>query len=187
MPWVLLNIPAVVMVIGLLINSTFYKIFLSYFGWIALSLFIFLLTLNPYLKIFSLKFPKITKFVRFCNRFRSELGVSSFFYACLHFTCFIIKRGSIKETLPFLLHPALIPGLLSLLLLLTLSLTSNKYSIKKMGFANWKKLHTKVYVIEWLLIIHLIFLKHIYLVLFFIPLLFLQYFRRKKSKAERKV
>lgn len=187
MPWVLLNIPAVVIVISLLINPSLYKVFLSYAGWITLSLFIFLLSLNPYLKMLPLKFPKITKFARFCNRFRSELGVSSFFYAGLHFTCFIIKRGGFKETLPFLVHPALIPGLLGLLLLLVLSLTSNKYCIKKMGFANWKKLHTKVYLIEWLIIVHLTLSKHIYLALCFIPLLSLQYLRRKNRKQSTEV
>jgi sulfoxide reductase heme-binding subunit YedZ len=183
-PWILLNIPSAVMLIGLLIHPNLCKSILSYAGWTALSLLIFLLLLNPYIKILPLKFPVITKWTRFCNQFRSELGVSAFIYACLHLSCFIIKRGSIKAALPFFLHPALIPGWVSLLIFVPLAITSNKYFMKKLGFAAWKKLHTKVYIAEWLLVIHLYLTKHTYIMLTFIPLMIFQYFRRRERAAQ---
>lgn len=170
--WFFLNLPLLVMSIALIYSPALWKPFTSYSGWMAIGLLIFLLSLNPLIKIWP-TFPGL----RICNRHRQELGVSSFFYALLHFICFIVKRGGWATTWPYLLHPALIPGLLALSIFAILSITSNKYSLKTLGFPKWKNIHRKVYFAEAGIIVHLFMTGHKQLMLVFIPLVIIQLVR----------
>lgn len=102
-------------------------------------------------------------------RVRKSLGLWGFGFGCFHALYFLGGKGilfdgeawrSIWFTLGNFLDPGLfvkVPfaryGLLGLLLLIPLALTSNRWAMKRLG-KNWKRLHRLVYVIVPLLVWH---------------------------------
>ena len=89
-------------------------------------------------------------------RFRRMLGLFVFFYACVHFLTYIwfdhYFNGA-EILADIIKRPFITVGFISLVLLLPLALTSNKFMIKKLK-RNWIKLHKIVYIIAILVIIH---------------------------------
>jgi len=126
-------------------------------------------------------------FITKLNRHRRELGVAAFSYAAIHIACFIIKRGGFTNAIPYALHPALLSVIyISFPIFLLLALTSNQYSVKRMGFLKWKKLHRQVYWAEGGIIVHMILTgQALWAGIIFIPCVILQIFSklRKKSKV----
>jgi sulfoxide reductase heme-binding subunit YedZ len=92
--------------------------------------------------------------------YRRMLGLFVFFYASIHLLCYIgldyqfawldIKNDIIK-------HRYVLVGFLGWLLLLPLAITSSDKMIRRLK-ANWKKLHSLVYVIAILGVLHFIWL-----------------------------
>ncbi len=91
---------------------------------------------------------------------RKPLGLYAFMYVCLHLLTFVwLDYGFV---LPLIVEEIVarryaLVGFVAFLLLVPLALTSNKYSMKKLG-KNWKKLHTAVYLIGVLAVVHYIWL-----------------------------
>lgn len=89
-------------------------------------------------------------------RLRRATGLFAFFYACLHvfsyvwaeqfFDVMAIVRDIIKR-------PFITVGALAFILLLPLALTSNAWSMKRLG-RHWKTLHRLVYLIAPLAVLH---------------------------------
>ena len=98
-------------------------------------------------------------FVLFANnrilRYRKMFGLYAFAYAFLHTLFFIAERGFIQifDEFNFIL------GLISLLIMIALALTSNKWSMKTLG-RNWKKLQKFVYAASILAVLHLMLIDH---------------------------
>jgi len=176
--WIFLNFPAFFMLIALFYKPSLCKIITSYSGYIALILLIIVLALNP-LQIIIPRFS----FAKKVNKFRRQIGVAVFSYSLIHFICFFIKRGyNVSETLRAFLYPALLPAVIALIIFSLLALTSNNYSIKKLGSRRWKKLHQFVYVAEGMVFLHMVLLGDIfYALLAFVPLFVLQFLRVKKK------
>ncbi len=88
-------------------------------------------------------------------RYRKMLGLYAFGYAFLHTLFFIADRGILQifDEFNFIL------GLISLLIMIALALTSNKWSMKTLG-KNWKKLQKYVYLASILSVLHLLLLKN---------------------------
>jgi len=83
-------------------------------------------------------------------RFRRMLGLFAFFYIVLHFTTYaVLDQGldfaSIIEDV--IKRPYITLGMIALLLLIPLALTSTKGMMRRLG-KRWKKLHRLVYVIS---------------------------------------
>lgn len=82
-------------------------------------------------------------------RFRRALGVTSFIYIALHFVAWLaldmglrwdeIGRDLVKR-------PYIIVGMLGLVAMIPLAVTSTDSAIKRMGGLNWRKLHRLTYV-----------------------------------------
>jgi sulfoxide reductase heme-binding subunit YedZ len=91
---------------------------------------------------------------------RKPLGLYAFMYVCLHLLTFVwLDYGFV---LPLIVEEIVarryaLVGFIAFLLLVPLALTSNKYSMKRLG-KNWKKLHTLVYLIGVLAVVHYIWL-----------------------------
>ena len=89
-------------------------------------------------------------------RFRRMLGLYAFFYACLHLAAYLgldllgywtqIFEEIVKR-------PYITVGFAAWLLLVPLAITSTKGWIKRLG-RNWARLHTLVYAIGVLVILH---------------------------------
>ena len=89
-------------------------------------------------------------------RWRRPLGLWSFFYALLHFMGFFIFEAGLdwREVWQSILEfRYLYFGILALLILLVLAVTSNKYSITRLK-KRWHKLHRLVYVAIVSVIVH---------------------------------
>jgi sulfoxide reductase heme-binding subunit YedZ len=172
--WVLTHTLVVIMLIALLIKPELWKPFTQYSGYLAVGFLLAVLSLNPIINLL----PHI-EVLKKLNKYRRELGVASFSYACIHFICFAIKRGSFSAVLPYLIHPALIPVFwVAMPIFLVLTITSNKYFIKKLGTKKWKKLHQKVYYVEIAIILHMILVGQFQLaIVLFLPLIILQVLR----------
>lgn len=148
-----------------------WKKLLIHSGFITLSMLIFSLILSPLNRFF----PK-WRVIKFVNRFRREIGLAVFFYACFHFFTFIMRAIERKGWFDFryFLHPVVIPGLCVFLILLALAVTSNDWSIKKMGYQNWKRLHRCVYLGEIAVFIHVCLKSPLYASVLILPLACIQ-------------
>ena len=90
---------------------------------------------------------------------KRPLGLLAFFYSFLHFLVFasafsflpgaVLAGGTANAMLLF--------GTIAFLLFIPLALTSNRWSMKKLG-KNWKRLHYLVYFIAAAIFLHLLFL-----------------------------
>jgi len=148
-----------------------WKNLLIYSGFITVSLLIFSLVLSPLNRFF----PKFS-LLKFCNRFRREIGLSVFFYACLHFFFYLMrsieKRGWVDPK--YFLHPVIFPGLCAFVILLLLAVTSNDWSINKMGYQKWKRLHRLIYLGEVAVFIHIFLKSSFYACILILPLVCIQ-------------
>ena len=96
------------------------------------------LAITPLLKIFRINLMK----------FRRSLGLLSFFYIAFHFIVWTVldKQFYWPEIIKDIFtRPYLTFGILSLLLIIPLAITSNNKSIRHMGFKNWNYLHMLFY------------------------------------------
>jgi methionine sulfoxide reductase heme-binding subunit len=91
---------------------------------------------------------------------RRMLGLFAFFYACLHLTIYTwldqyFLWDAIVEDI--FKRPYITLGFSAWLMLLPLALTSNRFSIRKLG-TKWKSLHRLVYPATLLVVFHFIWL-----------------------------
>ncbi len=89
-------------------------------------------------------------------RVRRMLGLFAFFYACLHLMTYLWLDQFFDWSeiwLDIIDRPFITVGMLAFVLLLPLALSSNRYSIKKLG-RNWKRLHRLAYVAPVLGVLH---------------------------------
>lgn len=87
---------------------------------------------------------------------RRMIGLFMFFYACLHFTTYIWLDHSfywpdiVKDIIK---HPYVLVGFSAFMLTIPLAVTSNNRMVRKLK-TNWKKLHSSVYAIAILGVLH---------------------------------
>jgi DMSO/TMAO reductase YedYZ heme-binding membrane subunit len=94
----------------------------------------------------------LQKLQLFLMKYRRYLGIIMFNFSFIHF---MWMRGfsMIQNGIPPMVPIYQIFGTIALLLLIPLVLTSNNYSVKKLG-KFWKKLHYLVYPVMFLLVFH---------------------------------
>ena len=107
------------------------------YGEIALILLVAGLMVTPVRKYVGLNFLK----------FRRAIGVTAFFFVFAHFLVFAILDVQsvariVEETIK---RPYVTIGMASFLLLIPLALTSNNFSLKRLGAIRWRKLHLLTY------------------------------------------
>jgi len=133
--------------------------FLKGLGSLAFYLLITIITIKPVIEILNLK--KLRKYLVF----RRELGIITFYTALFHgFYLYSISGYNLNITYSLILsNSGLIFGFLALIILFVLFLTSNDYSVKLLK-KNWKRIQRLVYLVPFLILLHLIFLdiKEIY-------------------------
>lgn len=82
-------------------------------------------------------------------KFRRAIGLVAFLYIVLHFlTWLLLDLGLRWEQAvgDIIKRPYITMGMLGLLAMLPLALTSNNRSVRKLGAARWQKLHKLVYL-----------------------------------------
>ncbi|SFO59941.1 sulfoxide reductase heme-binding subunit YedZ [Pseudomonas sp. NFACC24-1] len=91
---------------------------------------------------------------------RRQLGLWCFAYVTLHlggYAAFILGFGWSQLGVELSKRPYIIVGALGFLGLLTLAVTSNRYSQRRLG-VRWKKLHRLVYLILGLGLLHMLWI-----------------------------
>lgn len=81
--------------------------------------------------------------------YRRALGLLAFYYVLAHFTVYLtLDRGLILSSIlgDILKRPYIMLGMAGLLMLIPLALTSNRWSIRRLG-SRWNKLHKLAYPI----------------------------------------
>ena len=82
--------------------------------------------------------------------YRRMLGLFSFFYASLHFTSYLVIdlqlnwADLVKDIAK---RNFILIGIVTILLMIPLAVTSNKFMIKLMGALRWRRLHFLIYPI----------------------------------------
>jgi sulfoxide reductase heme-binding subunit YedZ len=82
-------------------------------------------------------------------RVRRLIGLTAFWYACLHLTTYVVfdQDFSLTEiTMDIAKHPWVLVGFTGFLCLLPLAITSTNGWIRRLGGKNWNRLHRLVYV-----------------------------------------
>lgn len=90
-------------------------------------------------------------------RFRRALGVLCFAYAVPHVLAWVVMDMGLlwgQMARDIVKRPYLLFGMLSFVLLLPLALSSNDWSIRKLGGKAWRNLHKAVYVAAPLAALH---------------------------------
>ncbi|WP_417412835.1 protein-methionine-sulfoxide reductase heme-binding subunit MsrQ [Hoeflea sp.] len=115
------------------------KIFEHLLGEWALRFLILTLLISPIRDIFGINWV----------RYRRALGLLAFYYVALHFLTYMIldKRLALDVIFEDIIKRWFITiGMAAFILLIPLALTSNRWSIRKLG-AGWVKLHRLIYPI----------------------------------------
>jgi sulfoxide reductase heme-binding subunit YedZ len=82
-------------------------------------------------------------------RVRRLIGLTAFWYACLHLTTYVVfdQSLSLMEILTDIRkHPWVLVGFTAFLCLVPLAITSTNGWIRRLGGKNWNRLHRLVYV-----------------------------------------
>jgi sulfoxide reductase heme-binding subunit YedZ len=101
---------------------------------------VFTLCITPFRKLFKL--PDLI-------RFRRMLGLFAFFYACLHFTTYLLfdKVFDVHEIWKDVYkRPFITVGFLAFTLLIPLAITSTAGWIRRLGGRRWRILHRAIYI-----------------------------------------
>jgi sulfoxide reductase heme-binding subunit YedZ len=89
-------------------------------------------------------------------RYRRALGLLTFYYALMHFLVYMVldQAMDLAAVLDDVLkRPFIMFGMAALIMLLALAVTSNQFSIRRMG-KNWIWLHRLVYIVAALGTVH---------------------------------
>ncbi|MGH1578779.1 sulfite oxidase heme-binding subunit YedZ [Planktotalea sp.] len=95
-------------------------------------------------------------FWRWMMKRRRHIGVAAFGYAAFHTLLYIVDMGTLRAMLGEFFALGIWTGWLALFIFLPLAVTSNDYSLKKMG-RSWKPLQRTVYVAALATLVHWIF------------------------------
>jgi sulfoxide reductase heme-binding subunit YedZ len=95
-----------------------------------------------------------SRIVNALNRHRRTIGVSACVYGLMHFGFHLLYEGDPQAIARSFSKPFIWVGLAGLSILVALALTSNNFSIRKLGGRNWKRLHRLAYLAAALLIYH---------------------------------
>jgi methionine sulfoxide reductase heme-binding subunit len=82
-------------------------------------------------------------------RVRRQIGLTAFWYACLHLTTYVVfdQSLSISEILMDIKkHPWVLLGFTAFLCLIPLAITSTNGWVRRLGGKRWQQLHRLVYV-----------------------------------------
>ena len=88
------------------------------------------------------------------NRYRRTMGVTAFVYALFHVTLYFTYEGGTADYLARVREPFFAAGAIAFSILFLLTVTSNNWTIKRLGFRNWKWIHRLVYLAALVIFYH---------------------------------
>ncbi len=120
------------------------------YGEMALKLLVVGLLVTPLRRWFSINLMK----------FRRAIGVTAFFLVLAHFLVFAVLDVQSLERVwtEIIKRPYVTVGMLSFVGLIPLAMTSNNWSVRKIGAAGWRKLHKLTYPVAVFAAVHYLWL-----------------------------
>ncbi|WP_068119179.1 protein-methionine-sulfoxide reductase heme-binding subunit MsrQ [Tropicimonas marinistellae] len=93
-------------------------------------------------------------------KFRRAIGLLAFFYILVHLLVWLILDVQIPALIwqDIVKRPYITIGMVAFVLMLPLALTSNNWSVRRLGALRWRKLHRLTYVVVPLGAIHYVML-----------------------------
>ena len=152
--FVLLLLPAVLLLAGLIrgtLGADPVAALLWQTGLWALRLLLASLAVTPLQRLTGWRWP---------IRFRRQLGLFAFFYACLHLAVYAVFDRSLDLTAVWediIERPFITVGALAFLLLVPLAATSTRAAVRRLG-PRWQQLHRLVYLAAGLAVLHYLWL-----------------------------
>ncbi|MES0810652.1 ferric reductase-like transmembrane domain-containing protein [Roseibium sp. SCPC15] len=185
--WALLALPSVPMMFALASGATSEdgrqatEFLLHPTGEFAARFMIISMIISP----FRLMFPT-NRFWFWMLRRRRYFGVAAFGYAAFHTVLYLIDMGSLKAVLGEFWALGIWTGWLAFFVFLPLAVTSNDFSVRKLG-SGWKPLQRLVYVAALATLLHWIFVHNEFgpALVHFIPLGLLENYRIRRTLKAR--
>jgi methionine sulfoxide reductase heme-binding subunit len=167
--WLLLAIPALLMLRRYASGDLIAMDMLHPTGEWAARLMIFAMVLSP---LVSLLGPR--PWLNWLVQRRRALGVAAFVYSVLHLLFYLIDMGNLDDILAEFWALGIWTGWAAMLLFVPLALTSNDASMRRLK-AGWKQLQRLVYPAAVLVLVHWIFIHNnlVPALVHFVPLVLL--------------
>lgn len=123
----------------------------NFLGFLALVSYI--LTLLP--TILRVVFPNTKKaeIIKSLFKYRRHIGIAAFCFTLGHGYLLVLKRNF--DFFDLETYSRYFTGVSSFVIFTALAVTSNDWSVKKLGVTNWRTLHQSTYLAMFLLILHI--------------------------------
>ncbi len=138
--WLALSLPAAWLSARYLTGAITYGELIHASGDLAVKLLIVTLAATPLRLMFA-----SSRWPLWLMRRRRDLGVATFGYAALHTVAYLERKASLSLVAAEAAEPGLWTGWAAGLIFAALAITSNNYSVRRLGRA-WKRLHRLVYL-----------------------------------------
>ena len=173
----LLSLPALAMLYAVMFAESTSGEMLHGSGEFSARLMIIAMMATP----LRLMFPT-ARWTAWLLRNRRAIGVTAFVYAALHTVFYLIDMALLEDILAEIIALGIWTGWLGFLIFLPLAITSNDWSLRKLG-RRWKWLHRAVYMAAVAILVHWIFVHNNALAawIHFTPLILLETFRVYKT------
>lgn len=119
-------------------------------GLLGLQVFLVTLAVSPVRRLTGVTFLK----------FRRALGLLTFYYVALHLLVWLVLDVQIPAQIwaDIVKRPYITIGMLGFVILIPLAFTSNNAAMKRLGAANWRRLHQLSYLAAILGAVHYVML-----------------------------
>ncbi|MEH6702548.1 sulfite oxidase heme-binding subunit YedZ [Parasphingorhabdus sp.] len=146
--WILLAIPAILMVRGYWTGDTIAMDMLHPTGEFSARFMIIALVITPLSVIFGNR-----KWISWMMKRRRSFGLAAFGYGVLHLIFYVIDMEALKPILAEFWAPGIWTGWAALLIFVPLAVTSNNLSMRRLK-QGWKRLQRLVYLAALLTLAH---------------------------------
>ena len=175
--WLLLALPSIPMVMALTSGTRTAEELLHPTGEFAARFMIVAMAATPLALMFQ-----SAGWTRWLLRSRRHFGVAAFAYALAHTILYVVDLGSLEQILNEFWALGIWTGWLAMFVFLPLGLTSNDWSVRRLG-RRWKTLQRGVYLAAIATLVHWIFVHNNLgpALVHFVPLAILQLFRLRRG------
>lgn len=180
--WLLLTLPSFGMIAGL-VNGTSPHELLHPTGEFAARFMIIAMLATPLRLLFNAR-----PWTMWLIRNRRYFGVAAFLYGLLHTILYVVDLGTLESILGEFFELGIWTGWLAMFIFIPLGLTSNDYSVRRLG-RTWKTLQRWVYVAAVATLLHWIFVHNNLgpALVHFVPLALLECYRLWKNYQQKPV
>jgi sulfoxide reductase heme-binding subunit YedZ len=146
--WLVLAAPWMFITVRYMFGDLYYGEYIHATGEFSARLLIVTLAATP----LRLLFPRV-RWTKWLVQNRRYFGVSAFAYAVPHLVAYLWKLANAAKIMEQAAEPGMWTGWIALILFLLLAITSNNFSVRKLG-RRWKSLHRLVYLAAVLTFVH---------------------------------